>query len=184
MEWIERRAGLIGVGALVVAAIALGVAIAHDGDARSDHRMFRVAGPGFAPFDAPGRDGAPMPRRYDAGPGAPIPPTDGFTLRRFDAGPGRALAVPGLAAAGAVHGELTVPLPNGNYQTHDFQRGTVTSLSSSSVTVKSSDGFTKTYTISKSLASGVSKGDEVQLRATVSNGKATVTSLHSIRTRG
>ena len=195
MEWIERRAGLIGVGALVVAAVALGVAIAHDGGSRSEHRMFGVAKPGFPqPFGAPGFvqpygapdpgfEGGPMPRKYDAAPGQ-IPPASGFTVHRFGGGPGRALAVPGLAPGGAVHGELTVPMPNGKYQTIDVQRGTVTNISSTSVTVKSSDGFTKTYAISKALASGVSKGDEVQLRATVTNGKATVTSLNAARTRG
>jgi hypothetical protein len=98
--------------------------------------------------------------------------------QRFDARPGRVL--PGLAAVGALHGELTVPAPNGKYQTVDVQRGTVTNISASSLTVKSSDGFTKTYTITKRLASGVSKGDEVQVRATDSNGKTTVTGLAAL----
>jgi hypothetical protein len=174
MEWVERRAGWIGIGAIVVAAVALGVALASC--SHSDHRMIRV-GPAFGErFGAPPLPGGPMPGRYRDAPGLVAP--GGPMAQRFDARPGRVL--PGLAAVGALHGELTVPAPNGKYQTVDVQRGTVTNISASSLTVKSSDGFTKTYTITKRLASGVSKGDEVQVRATDSNGKTTVTGLAAL----
>jgi len=44
------------------------------------------------------------------------------------------------------HGQITVETKKGD-QTIDVQRGTVTAISSTSVTVKSSDGFTLTWTI-------------------------------------
>jgi hypothetical protein len=48
--------------------------------------------------------------------------------------------------AGAIHGEFV--RPNGStYQTVNFQVGQVTAVSSSSITLKSVDGFTKTYTV-------------------------------------
>lgn len=52
-----------------------------------------------------------------------------------------------LGAAGAIHGELTVPDGNGGYRTMVIQRGTVTDVSSTSLTVKSDDGYTKTYKV-------------------------------------
>lgn len=188
MEWIERRAGLIGIGAIVVAAVALGVAIA-DGDSHSDHHMIRIAGQGFAqPYGGPGFEGGgPMLRRYDGGPSFAAP-DGGPMVRGFERGQGRGLrgfeGAPGFAGplmGGPLHGEVTLPAPNGKYETVDLQRGTVSQISASSLTVRSSDGFTKTYAITKDLAKGIAKGDEVELRATVTKGKATVTSLHAMR---
>lgn len=170
MEWIERRAGLIGVGALVVAAVALGVAIGN-GSGHSDHRMFRVAGPGFARgYGAVPLKGGPMLRHYE---GAPMAP-------RLGAGQGWLRPVPGLAAGGALHGELTLPDANGKYQTVDVQRGKVTKVSSTELTVRSDDGYTKTYAAPASLTRGVKVGDEVALRASVAKGKSTVTTLMSL----
>jgi hypothetical protein len=51
---------------------------------------------------------------------------------------------------GAVHGQFVVPKSGGGYQTIDTQRGSVTSVSTNSITVKSADGFTKTYQVSSS----------------------------------
>lgn len=177
MDWIERRAGLIGIGAVVVAAVALGVAIGNGGS-RSDHRMLRVGGPGFArAYGAAPFRGGPMLRRYDAAPGA-IPPGTGPGFQRFGGGAVRAL--PGLTTAGALHGELTLPDANGGYTTFDVQRGKVTKLSSGSITVRSDDGYTKTYAAPASLTRGVKVGDEVALRASVAKGKSTVTTLMSL----
>jgi hypothetical protein len=55
---------------------------------------------------------------------------------------------PGLGAFGAVHGQFVVPKDGGGYQTVDTQRGSVTAVSSTSITVKSADGFSKTYQVS------------------------------------
>lgn len=45
-----------------------------------------------------------------------------------------------------VHGEFTAKVDDG-YQVFDTQRGTVTAVSSSSITIKSPDGFTQTYAV-------------------------------------
>ena len=52
---------------------------------------------------------------------------------------------------GALHGELTVPQADGTgTEVILVQRGTVTAVSSTSLSVKSTDGFTSTYTVSSS----------------------------------
>lgn len=86
---------------------------------------------------------------------------------------------------GAIHGQLTEPKAGGGYQTVDVQRGTVTKVSSSSITVKSADGYTATYAVSSSTevnaqAAGIATvkvGDTVSLTATVSKGTATADSI-------
>jgi hypothetical protein len=83
-----------------------------------------------------------------------------------------------------VHGTITVRSGSG-YKTVDVQNGQVTSVSSSSVTVKSSDGYTKTYavipaTIVNSQAGGISsvaKDDEVYVISTPQNGTDTAANI-------
>ena len=181
MSWIRSRPLLIGVGAAVVAAMAIGV-IAVGAHHRHRHELFRFAAslearPGIAPFGggpfggrfgggwfAPGFKGGPMPQRYrDAVPQPPSP----------DLAPGFASPMIG----GVLHGELTVPTPDGTYETIDVQRGQVTKVSSSAMTVRSSDGFTKTYAATAPITRGIKVGEGVKLRAAVSHGKATITSL-------
>ncbi|WP_066951787.1 hypothetical protein [Microtetraspora fusca] len=60
--------------------------------------------------------------------------------------PGHAMEGP----LGAVHGELVVPKRGGGYQTITTQTGKVTSISQNSVSVTSTDGFARTYTINGS----------------------------------
>lgn len=49
---------------------------------------------------------------------------------------------------GAVHGTFVVPNQDGTgYQTVQMQRGTVTAVSATSISVKSEDGFTATYVV-------------------------------------
>jgi hypothetical protein len=80
-----------------------------------------------------------------------------------------------------LHGQVTVPKSGGGYQTLDIQDGSVTSVSSTSVRVKSADGFTASYTVTsntlvnaKSAGIGsVKKGDTVFVSATVSGSTAT-----------
>jgi hypothetical protein len=55
---------------------------------------------------------------------------------------------PGLGmGAGAIHGSFVTPKQGGGYQTVDTQRGKVTAVSSTSISVKSEDGFTATYVV-------------------------------------
>jgi len=98
----------------------------------------------------------------------------------------------GIGAGGVVHGQVVVPKSGGGYQTLDVQRGTVTAVSSSSLTVKSSDGYSATYTVSSSTIvdaksagiGSVKTGDSVVVTATVSGSTATaanVTDLSAIK---
>ena len=74
---------------------------------------------------------------------------------------------------GGIHGQFTVPAPNGGYETILTQHGVVQSVSSSSITVKSEDGFTHTYSVNNDtlVAAGnngisdVAKGDTVHVLA-------------------
>jgi hypothetical protein len=89
---------------------------------------------------------------------------------------------------GAIHGQITVRTAGGGYQTVDIQRGKVTAVSSSSITLKSADGYTATYAVASSTevnaqASGIATvklGNSVFLVATVKSGKATAASIIDI----
>jgi len=93
---------------------------------------------------------------------------------------------------GAVHGQLTVPKSGGGYQTVDVQRGTVTSVSSTSITVKSADGYTATYAVTGSTEvnaesagiGAVKANDSVFVTATVSGGSATASNITDITSIG
>lgn len=67
--------------------------------------------------------------------------------------PGKARPFPvlprGFAGPG-IHGEFTVKNKDGSYTTLVSQRGTVQSVSDSSISVKSDDGFTQSYAINSS----------------------------------
>jgi hypothetical protein len=86
---------------------------------------------------------------------------------------------------GAVHGQFVVPRSGGGYQTVDTQRGSVTAVSATSITVKSADGFTKTYRVVSSTnvdaqrdgIGSVKTGHQVAVTATVSGGTATAVSI-------
>src|SRR6266498_2326 len=95
----------------------------------------------------------------------------------------------GLGGPGfALHGEFVVPKSGGGYQAIATQQGSVTSVSSSSITVKSDDGYTKTYKVTADTLvnaardgiGSVKTGDTVALTATISGGTATAVELHDI----
>jgi hypothetical protein len=81
----------------------------------------------------------------------------------------------GFGGRGVLHGQFTTPAPDGGYQTLAVQRGTVTSVGSSSITLKSEDGYTHTYAVDDNTLvnagndgiGDVSKDDVVQLVAVV-----------------
>jgi hypothetical protein len=85
----------------------------------------------------------------------------------------------------ALHGEFVTAKPGGGFQTVDVQQGQVTAVSASSITVKSADGFTKSYTVTASTLvdaqrdgiGSVKNGDTVSVQATVSGGTATATDV-------
>jgi hypothetical protein len=85
----------------------------------------------------------------------------------------------------ALHGEYVVSDGSGNYTTELLQNGEVTAISDTSITAKSDDGYTKTYTIDSDTVVGngsadlssIETGDDVTIVATVSGDTATVDSL-------
>lgn len=94
-------------------------------------------------------------------------------------GPGGFFAGPGSI----VHGQVVVPEPGGKYRTEDIQTGTVTAVSSSALTVRSTDGYTKTYQVTSAtrVAAGssgigsVKAGHQVAVTATVNGSTASLT---------
>jgi hypothetical protein len=101
------------------------------------------------------------------------------------AGGGLGPGGPGAGGFGAVHGQFVVAKPGGGYQTVDTQRGSVTAVTGSSITVKSSDGFSKTYQVPSTAnvnaqrngISSIKTGNQVMVLATVSGSTATATSI-------
>jgi predicted secreted protein len=92
---------------------------------------------------------------------------------------------------GALHGEFTIEKEDGKYETVATQRGEVTAVSKESVTVKSEDGFSRTYTLTEDTLvnaardgiDDVKTGNTVHVFATVADGKATAVSLNDATVR-
>lgn len=82
----------------------------------------------------------------------------------------------GVGAGTLEHGQVTIRKKNGTDETVDVQRGTVTTVSSTSITVKSTDGFTASYAVSSDTVidaesagiGSVKTGDNVYVTATAS----------------
>jgi hypothetical protein len=145
------------------------------------------AGIGYAATHSTKASAADAAAVAAAAPSPSATPSQGpaHAWRRFPGGLGP-LGLGGFGfGMGVAHGQLTVPKSGGGYQTVDVQSGTVTAVSTGSVTVKSGDGFTATYTVtSKTVvdaeAAGigsVKKGDTIFVTATVSGSTATAANI-------
>jgi hypothetical protein len=109
---------------------------------------------------------------------------------KLGAGPGgrghRGPKGPGGFGKGAIHGEFTVKNGDDGYRTLATQRGEVTAVSSSSITVKSEDGFSRSYTVNDDTLvnagndgiEDVKEGDTVHVTAVVEDGKARAVDIH------
>lgn len=92
----------------------------------------------------------------------------------FSAGPG-----------GVVHGQVMVPGAGGRLRKEDIQTGQVTAVSSSSLTVRSTDGYTKSYRVTsatqvdagKTGIGSVKVGHQVAVTATVRGSTASLTQI-------
>ena len=86
---------------------------------------------------------------------------------------------------GAVHGTVVVPKPGGGYQTVAFQNGKVTAVSSTSITLHSADGYSRTYPVTSSTIvnaqrdgiGSIKAGNQVVVTATVSGSTTTATRI-------
>ncbi|TCC61316.1 hypothetical protein E0H73_18970 [Kribbella pittospori] len=101
--------------------------------------------------------------------------------------PGKGLGHRGeFGMGGALHGEFVVPKDGGGYQTVATQRGEVTAVSKDSITVKSEDGYSRTYTLTEDTLVNAARdgiddvkvGNTVQVTAVVADGKATASSVN------
>src|ERR1700682_4162111 len=80
----------------------------------------------------------------------------------------------------SLHGEFVVSDGKGGYTTMLTQTGTVTAISSSSITARSDDGFTQTTALPPTAAGAnrpITVNDPVTIRATRTDQTATVTSI-------
>jgi hypothetical protein len=141
--------------ALVTAGVVGGVVVA--GLATANAQTSPTPSPSTGTQQAPPQDA----------PGGPGPGGRGHGGRGGGFGP-------------SIHGEFTTPAPNGGYQTVATQAGEVTAVSASSVTVKSEDGYSRTYGVDDNTLvnagndgiADVKKGDDVRVTAIVSGGTA------------
>ncbi len=114
-------------------------------------------------------------------PGAAAPAPPGF--RHFGPGPGL-----GGFLFGALHGQFVIRKPGGGYETVDVQNGQVTAVSTTSITLKSADGFTKSYRVTNSTLvdaqrdgiGSVKVGNQASVQATVSGSTATAISIEDL----
>ncbi len=161
LPW-SRRTRVV-VGSLAAAGIAAGLAVggAAVADASSDRPVV-----------------VPVADSPSATP-APVPP-GGKAFGRWFGGP-----------AGALHGQFVVPKESGGYETLDMQRGKVTSVSQDALTLRSDDGYTKSYVIgADTLVNGgrdgigsVKNSDEVVVVASGGGDKPAAASVTDVTTR-
>jgi hypothetical protein len=165
-RWSRRKTLAVGAGTLVVAAVAtVGIATATNSTSSSTATGASGAG-GQGPdgqFGAQGQRGPGPGGQFGGPPG------------------GRA----GFGLGGALHGQFVVADGNGGYVTAEIQTGQVSVASATSITVVSSDGYTRSYTVGSSTMAGggngsasqVATGHTVMVQATVSGQTATATQI-------
>ncbi len=179
----RRTAVLAGVVAFGLLAGA-GVAFATTGSPA------RSAASGAATAATPSPSASPrvQPHRFPAGLGLPhnLPFRLPFRIGSILGGLGGALGQGGMF--GAIHGQYVAPKSGGGYQTIDFQNGKVTAVSSTSITLRSADGYTRSYVVNGSTTvnaqrggiSSIKTGNQVSVQATVSGGTATAASIQDL----
>lgn len=147
-----------------------------------------VAGAGIAHAADPTPTATPSPGA-SAAPGGPAG-SGGPAAGRGHRARGPA-ARPGLLGRRLMHGEVVVAGQDGTPTTVDVQRGTVTAVSASSITVRSGDGFTATYRISATTrvrfgtrgatAARIHTGDTATIRARRDGDTRTATAVTARR---
>jgi hypothetical protein len=156
----RRRNILAGLATVaVLAAAATGVALA------STSTPTPSGSPSASPDGGTQKNGSTEP--------------GGRGLRHKGFGLGRPGMLGGIEGPmGALHGQFVVPKQGGGYQTLVVQQGKVTSVSTSSITVKSADGFSATYAVpadtlvnaARDGIGSVKKGDDVSVLAQQKSG--------------
>jgi len=166
----RSRRPFIVVG-VAVAALLAGAGVAYAASSAGPSGTTATSASAPSPSPSPSLPGFRHFRAFGAVPGFGGPPGLGFG--RFG------------GVFGAVHGQLVVPKPGGGYQTVDVQTGTVTAVSTGSITLKSADGFIQSYAITSSTIvdaqrdgiGSVKVGNQVALLAIVSGSHADAASI-------
>jgi hypothetical protein len=167
---IPRRTALLVVGWSAAGALAVGV-LTGVGIASAGGSQLNVAAPTATP----------------TGSAAPAPGDKG-DRPRFPGARGRLGGALGRGLAGdALHGEFVVKDKDGKVVTRVVQHGQVTAVSTTSVSLKSDDGFTGTYAVNgdtrvrvggdNAAISGVKTGNEAWIVATKDGSASTATTL-------
>ena len=94
--------------------------------------------------------------------------------------PGRGPAFGFGPGFGAIHGEFTTRQPDGTFRTVATQNGEATEVSQDEITIKSEDGYSKTYVVDEDTFVGAGRdgigdvkvGDEVHVMAVIEDGTA------------
>jgi hypothetical protein len=178
----NRRIGRVPIiaGAVVASFFVVGLGVAY---AQSDSSGTTATTlPAVVP--PPAGQIAPAPAPTPAPPGPNAPPGGRFG-RGHHGGPfGKLFGMGGFGhfgRGGPLHGEFTIRKPDGSgFQTMAVQTGEVTAVSPSSITVKSEDGFSRTYSVDENTVVGsgsdgigtVKTGDTVRVAGVVDGGQA------------
>jgi hypothetical protein len=142
--------GLAVGGAGVAAAVTSGDDVLQTTDAQRGGPQNGFFGPGPDARETPSAPGSGSPG--EQGRTQPGPGSDGLRgPGGWHHGHGRRGGFGGGGLGGALHGKLVVPQEDGTgTRTITVQSGTVTSVSSTRLAVKSTDGFTATYVVNSS----------------------------------
>jgi hypothetical protein len=163
--WLGSRRAALVAGVITAGVLAgAGVAVAATG---SSSPTPTPAPSASAPYRSPLPLKGPMHFRIHGA----LPFAPGF------AGPGPL----GGGLFGAIHGTVVVPKSGGGYQAVAFQNGKVTAVSSTSITLRSADGYSRTYQVTSSTMvdaqrdgiGSIKDGNQVTVDATVNGSTAT-----------
>jgi hypothetical protein len=176
--WTMKR-GLVVAGAATVLAAGAGAAVyglgsnaAAAGGTAAGAQGGLAQGGTQGGLSQGGAQGLPQDSGSMGGPGGMQAPGSGTVPGQGgDFGP-NGLGAMGSGVSGAVHSEYVVE-ENGEYVTKVAQIGTVSGVSSGSVTVKSADNFTRTYTLSDATV----VGNLLQRRQQSATGELTVADI-------
>ncbi|WP_432980745.1 hypothetical protein [Dactylosporangium sp. CA-233914] len=138
-----------------------------------------IGGGGFAVVKAASGDSSSTSQQ--AGPGG----TGGFGGNGPGGPGGFGGGMGGNGLSGALHGDFTASDGNGGYTTKRLQTGTVTEISTTSITAKSADGHATTFVIGSSTTvdngndqvSDIKTGDTVTVVGAVDGSTATATTI-------
>ena len=175
--WLGSRRVAVMAGVIAVGVLAgAGVAVAATSS----------SSPTPTPSASPSASAKPPSRG--------LPPKGAWRIHGAPGHLGPAFGVPGMfgpafggpgmfgGLLGAVHGTVVVPKSGGGYQTVAFQSGKVTAVSSTSITLRSADGYSHTYPVTSSTIvnaqrdgiGSIKAGNQVVVTATVSGSTTTV----------